>query len=89
METYAGFTPTEEGVDDGEVAIAGLLSVTTGLAGELETAEETRDGIVSVAGSLLYKNAAYTHYASMNCSASSDSGSASGGDLVVQCGGTF
>jgi len=35
---YAGYAPTEEEIDDGDVAIAGLLSVTTGLAGDLDDA---------------------------------------------------
>lgn len=83
MIDYAGFTPTEEGLDDGEVAIDGLLSVTEGLASELDAAEETESGIASVAGSTLNRNAAYNDYASKNCSASADDGTVSTGDLVV------
>lgn len=89
MIDYAGFAPTEEEEDDGAVAVAGLLSVTTGLSEELNTAENTRDGLSSVTGSLLNYHAAYNDYASKNCSASSDSGSLAGGDLVVQCAGTY
>ena len=38
MIDYAGFAPTAEEEDDGAVAVAGLLSVTTGLFGELDAA---------------------------------------------------
>jgi hypothetical protein len=85
---YAGFTPTAEGLDDGEVAVAGLLSVTSGLAGELDDAEETESGIASVAGSTANRDAAHVDYACKNCSSATDSG-APGANLVVQCGGTF
>jgi hypothetical protein len=85
---YAGYAPTEEEIADGDVAIAGLLSVTTGLAGELDDAEETESGLASVAGSTLNRNAANIAYACMNCSSAIDSGTA-GANLVVNCGGTF
>lgn len=89
MIDYAGFTPTADGLADGEVASDGLLSVTTGLSGELDDANAILGGLVSVNGSTLKRNAAYIDYASKNCSASADSGSVTTGDLVVQCAGTF
>lgn len=89
MTDYAGYAPTEEEIADGDVAIAGLLSVTTGLAGELDDAEETESGLASVAGSTLNRNAADIVYKCMNCSSAIDSGTADGENLVVNCGGTF
>jgi len=85
---YAGFTPTEEEEEDGAEAVAGLLSVTEGLQGELDAAEATETGSAETAGSTENRDAAHIDYACKNCSASSDSGAA-GGELVVQCGGTF
>jgi len=85
---YAGFTPSEEEEEEGEEAVAGLLSVTEGVFGQLEDAEATESGEVSTAGSTSDRNAKHIDYASKNCSASADSGAAGAG-LVVECGGSF
>lgn len=85
---YAGYAPTEEEEEEGEEAVAGLLSVTEGLSGELGDAEATESGEAATAGSTANRNAAHVDYASKNCSSSADGGSAGAG-LVVECGGTF
>jgi hypothetical protein len=88
---YSGFAPTADEIDDGAVAVAGLLSVTQGLQGELDDANDTEGDLVSVEGSTLYRNAAEILWACKNCSASADSGTVGSDpqDLVCQCAGTF
>jgi hypothetical protein len=53
---YDGFTPSAEGLDDGEEAVAGLLSVTSGLSSDLGDANDIATGLASVAGSQLKRD---------------------------------
>jgi hypothetical protein len=85
---YAGFEPNEAEEDDGEEAIEGLLSVTEGLEGELDAAEET-EAHASDAGSTAARDAAHIIDACTDCTSSADNGSPGDSDFACECGGTF